>query len=78
MVSNTMAETNPELSPRELDCLALAAQGRTSIGIGHALGISPRTVDEYIAGACRKLGVRNRTQAVAKAVALGILTGETP
>jgi DNA-binding CsgD family transcriptional regulator len=66
------------LSPRQLDCLRLAALGRTSLGIADALGISPRTVDEYIADACRRLGVRNRTQAVAKVAALGLLTEGTP
>src|SRR5467141_3761612 len=49
----------PLPSPRQLACLRLAAQGKTSIGIAHALGISHRTVDEYIADACRRLGVRN-------------------
>jgi LuxR family quorum sensing-dependent transcriptional regulator len=70
--------THTLLSPRQLDCLRLAALGKTSIGIGHELGISPRTVDEYVADACRRLGVRNRTQAVAKAMALGLLTDEPP
>lgn len=68
----------PLLSPRQLDCLRLAARGKTSLQIAHALGISPRTVDEYIADACRRLGVRNRTQAVAKATALGLLDDHTP
>jgi DNA-binding CsgD family transcriptional regulator len=37
------------------------------------LGISRRTVDEYFAEACERLGVRNRTQAVAKAMQLGLI-----
>jgi DNA-binding CsgD family transcriptional regulator len=76
--ADALVEATPELSARELQCLRLAAAGRTSAGIGHALGISPRTVDEYIAGACKKLGVRNRIQAVAKAAALGLLNDKTP
>jgi LuxR family transcriptional regulator of spore coat protein len=72
-----LAEAIPELSPRELQCLRLAAKGHTSVGIGHTLGISPRTVDEYVSSSCRKLGVRNRTQAVAKTAALGLLGEET-
>lgn len=37
-----------ELSPRQLDCLRLAAQGLTSRQIGKMLGISPRTLNEHI------------------------------
>jgi DNA-binding CsgD family transcriptional regulator len=54
----------------------MAAVGKTSMQIADELQISPRTVDEYIADACRRLGVRNRTQAAAKAVALGLLSEE--
>lgn len=64
-----------DLSPRQLACLAFASQGRTSAQIELALGISARTVDQYIAEACQRLGVRNRTQAVAKAIGLGLIEG---
>lgn len=63
----------PPLSPRQFDCLRLAAQGLTSPQIGIALGMSPRTVNQRIRESCARLGVRNRTQAVAKLVALGQL-----
>ncbi|WP_312573104.1 helix-turn-helix transcriptional regulator [Brevundimonas sp.] len=53
------------LSPRQTECLALAAEGLTSPDIAQRLGLSPRTVDEHLAGACRALGVRTRIQAVA-------------
>ena len=62
-------ETDSQLSPRQIECLRLAAAGMTSAEIALELCISPRTVDEYIADACRRLGVRNRVQAVVKAVA---------
>jgi DNA-binding NarL/FixJ family response regulator len=74
---NAFPATTPELSRRELQCLRLAAKGQTSVGIGHALGLSPRTVDEYVSSSCKKLGVRNRTQAVAKTAALGLLADKT-
>jgi DNA-binding CsgD family transcriptional regulator len=32
------------LSPRQLDCLSLAAKGNTSAEVARTLGISPRTV----------------------------------
>jgi DNA-binding CsgD family transcriptional regulator len=61
------------LSPRQLDCLRLAAQGKSSPEIAELLGISRRTVDQRIAEACERLGVRNRVEAVAKAVRLGLI-----
>ena len=59
---------NQRLSRRQLECLALVARGETSANISKALGISRRTIDHYLANACSRLGVRNRTQAVAKAI----------
>ena len=74
-----MTESRPQLlSPRQLECLQLAAQGLTSPEIARALGISARTVDQYMAEACVRLEVRNRVQAVAKAVALGLVCVSPP
>ncbi len=53
------------LSQRQDECLRLAADGLTSAEIGAQLGLSPRTVDEHLLGACKALGVRTRIQAVA-------------
>jgi ATP/maltotriose-dependent transcriptional regulator MalT len=39
------------------------------------LGLSARTVDDHIAAACRRLGVRTRVQAVLAAVEAGLLIG---
>jgi DNA-binding CsgD family transcriptional regulator len=62
-----------KLTPRQLECLAMVARGETSAEIAHALGVSRRTIDHYVANACARLGVRNRVQAVAKAVADGLI-----
>lgn len=62
------------LSPRQIECLRLAATGKTSVEIAAALGLSSRTVDQYVGEACERLKVRNRVQAVAKAVELGLFT----
>ena len=59
------------LTPRQRESLSLARSGKTSQQIGCALGISPRTVDQYIGDACKRLGARNRAQAVAEAVMRG-------
>jgi DNA-binding CsgD family transcriptional regulator len=67
-----------KLSPRQIECLRLAAEGKTSSEIAAALGISSRTVDQYVGEACERLNVRNRIQAVAKALTLGLLPDAPP
>ena len=57
------------LTDRQRQCLTLASGGLTSSRIAAALGLSPRTVDEHLADACRLLGVRTRIQAVARLAA---------
>lgn len=74
-----MAEgVGSHLSPRQIECLRLAAAGKTSSEIAAALGISSRTVDQYFGEACERLNVRNRIQAVAKALTLGLLPDPPP
>ena len=57
------------LTDRQRQCLTLASRGLTSGRIAVVLGLSPRTVDEHLADACRLLGVRTRIQAVARLAA---------
>jgi pimeloyl-ACP methyl ester carboxylesterase/DNA-binding CsgD family transcriptional regulator len=45
------------LSPRELDVLREAAEGRTNEEIAATLGLSPRTVERHLSNAYGKLGV---------------------
>lgn len=61
------------LTTRERDALAWAAQGKSAWEIGEILGISKRTVDEHVQTACRKLNAANRTQAVAAALCDGLI-----
>jgi DNA-binding CsgD family transcriptional regulator len=62
--------TKPQgLTPRQVGCLSLIAQGKTSIEIAQELGLTRRTVDHYVGDACARLGVRSRAHAVAKAIA---------
>lgn len=77
-MSANLPNSRTPLSPRQIDCLCLAALGSTSPEIAEILGISSRTVDQYIAEACERLNVRNRVQAVAKAVALGLILATPP
>ena len=66
------------LTTRQLECLYWVMAGKSSTDIAAILGISRHTVDEHIAAACRRLGVRTRTQAVAEALRLGLLSPSTP
>lgn len=61
------------LSPRQLDCVRLLADGLTSMMIAQRLGLSVHTVNQHIAAACVRLKVRNRTQLVAEAIRLGLV-----
>jgi len=57
----------PSLTERELDVLALVAQGLTNREISGRLFISPATVRTHLEHIYDKLGVRSRTGAVAAA-----------
>ena len=62
-----------QITAREREILELAAEGFTTQQIGRRLGISPRTVEAHIAKLYRKLGVKTRLQAVARAATLGLI-----
>ncbi len=62
------------LSERETEVLQLIAEGLTNQEIASRLYLSLNTVKVHTRNIYGKLGVNNRTQAVARARALGILT----
>ncbi len=61
------------LSDRERAVLELMASGSTNPEIAGALHLSKHTVKEHTSAVYRKLGVRNRTEAVQRAERLGLL-----
>jgi len=61
------------LTPREREILGLLAEGLTMQQIGRRLSISPRTVETHVAKLYRKLAVRTRVQAIARAASLGLI-----
>ncbi len=63
----------PSLTPREADVLRLLARGLANKAIARSLEISPETVKEYMKELFRKLGVRDRLNAVRRAGELGLL-----
>lgn len=73
----TKARATPDLpeplSQREQEVLQLVAEGLTNQQIADRLVISIRTVKKHVENIHGKLGVQNRTQAVARGRALGLL-----
>jgi DNA-binding CsgD family transcriptional regulator len=62
------------LSPRERECLQLAATGLSSSEIAAQLSIGERTVHFHFGNLLSKLGAANRHQAIAQAVAAGLVS----
>jgi DNA-binding CsgD family transcriptional regulator/tetratricopeptide (TPR) repeat protein len=64
---------NPaHLTPRELEVLALVADGLRNADIARRLSISPKTVDHHVSAILAKLGVPTRGAAARAAARLGI------
>jgi DNA-binding CsgD family transcriptional regulator/tetratricopeptide (TPR) repeat protein len=60
------------LTPREVEVLALVADGRSNRQIAQALFISPKTVGVHVSNLLAKLGVAGRVEAAAVAHRLGL------
>lgn len=72
------SQDNPyePLTDRELEVLTLAGKGYTNKAIGVQLGISDRTVQGHLAKTYSKLHAGSRTEAVMRAVSLGLIQTE--
>jgi DNA-binding CsgD family transcriptional regulator len=69
---------NPgRLTRRQLDVLALLAEGRTNAEIAARLVLSRRTIDNHVAALLERLGVSSRREAVAAAAGLGLVAAES-
>ncbi|HVF62980.1 MAG TPA: LuxR C-terminal-related transcriptional regulator [Casimicrobiaceae bacterium] len=66
------------LTERERECLRMTASGMTSGAIGGRLGIAERTVNFHMRNVLRKLGALNRAEAIAKALARGMVGAAAP
>ena len=72
----TDGEDGPEgesLTPREIEVLALLAEGLPNKAIARRLDISDQTVKFHVAAIYGKLGAVNRTDAVRRAVRRGLV-----
>ena len=74
MFKGTEQKIVEPLTDRELDVLRLAARGFTNKAIGMQLSISDRTVQGHLAHIFAKLQSNSRTEAVMRAVSLGLIS----
>lgn len=61
------------LTPREIDCIKLIAEGMSDATAAEVLGIKSSTVHEHVERAKMKLDARNRAELAAIAVGFGII-----
>jgi DNA-binding CsgD family transcriptional regulator len=61
------------LTPREIEVIALAAEGAGIPELSEELALSPDTVRSHLKHIYAKLGVHNRTAAVTRAIRLGLI-----
>jgi DNA-binding NarL/FixJ family response regulator len=64
------ARSQPELTPRERDVLAMLGAGLSNRDIAARLGLAERTVKVHVGNVLAKLGVLSRTQAALQADAI--------
>ena len=75
MPSKQPAQHDFGLSKREIEVLALIAEGRSNPEIGRRLFITRKTVAVHVSNILTKLGVSGRVEAAAVAIRLGLTEG---
>jgi DNA-binding CsgD family transcriptional regulator len=66
-----LADSRPQLTERELECLKWIGEGKTSQEIAAIIGISVHTVEFHLRNAMAKFNTGSRTHAYAAAIATG-------
>ena len=72
-IRDSRSGARPDLTSRELEVLALIAQGLTATGVAERLEVSPATVKTHLHHLYKKLGVSGRAAAVAEAMRRGLV-----
>jgi LuxR family transcriptional regulator, quorum-sensing system regulator BjaR1 len=72
-ITTVSSDTAINLTPRERDCLAYVAEGKSDWEISVILTLSESTVRFHVDNARHKLNAVNRTQAVARLMTLRML-----
>ena len=80
MISQKTVPNSERLSPRQLEALSLCAAypDWTSADLAEKMAVSHSTVRNLLSSAYLRLGVHNRTAAIARARQLGLITPEPP
>ncbi|MTI18626.1 LuxR family transcriptional regulator [Rhodobacteraceae bacterium RKSG542] len=73
MIQPSITQSLVGLTTRELECLHWLAAGMNVQQIADRLGRADATIQNHIATASRKLRANNRTQAVSRAMLLGLI-----
>lgn len=68
-----LSKNKIDLSAREIEVLMLMAEGDSTIEAAAELNLSEYTVRDYVSSIMEKMNARNRTEAVAKAIRLGLI-----
>lgn len=71
--ASTRSDSDAGLTPRELQVLALLAEGASNKEIARRLGISVHTAKFHVGSVLDKLDATGRTDAVAHAARLGVI-----
>jgi DNA-binding NarL/FixJ family response regulator len=76
--SAKLAELASYLTPREKECLQLLTEGRATVAIAAALGVSRTTVRTHVQAVLTKLGAHSRLEAAALATRYGLVEPAQP
>ena len=73
-ISGRVMRVEARVTEREAEILRWIRDGKTNRDIAEILSVSPSTVKNHIQKILRKMGVENRSHAVARAISSGILS----
>jgi DNA-binding CsgD family transcriptional regulator len=73
-LTNSSKRRRSLLSPRESEALTWVARGKSTWEIARILDLSEKSVEFYLDSCKHKLQATNRTQAVVKAIVLGLIS----
>jgi DNA-binding NarL/FixJ family response regulator len=77
-VLSTASHLGELLTPRQLACVLKLVQGKSNKQIARDLDLAESSVKTHLSAAFKTLGVANRTEAVFRIAALGLMPSEVP